>query len=295
MPAIGVNPRRKDVLIEHDWADDSTDCAAHTHKPTTFVLEQLRQAFANAPVPNPNGQTGINVISDIGQGGQLSGANLISIPNGTIQGDIFGADFANYKAANFVPSRLGYFHYAIHAHRYSANPGISGYAEIVGDDFLVTLQCSAFNSNVLSTTMHELGHNIGLLHGGNTDCNRKPNYNSIMNYNFQFSGQDINCDWLGDGVTNFSVGTRISLNENSLNESEGVCGTPAIDWNGNGVIENGIQSDLNFDSNNTCGGQFTILTDFNDWANLVLASLPGAPGGGGPVGGTSCQDTPLAQ
>ncbi len=157
LPAIGVNPRRKDVLIEHDWADDSTDCAAHTHKPTTFVLEQLRQAFANAPVPNPNGQTGINVISDIGQGGQLSGANLISIPNGTIQGDIFGADFANYKAANFVPSRLGYFHYAIHAHRYSANPGSSGYAEIVGDDFLVTLQCSAFNFKRTDvSTMHEL-------------------------------------------------------------------------------------------------------------------------------------------
>lgn len=294
LPAMGVNPLRKDLLIEHDWADDATDCVAHTHKPTIVALEQLRQIFAVAPVPNPNGQSGINVINDIGQGGQLTGANIIAIPNGTIQGDVFGADFASYKSANFSPNRLGYFHYAIHAHRYTANPGSSGYAELVGDDFIVTLQCAAFNSNVLNTTMHELGHNLGLLHGGDSSCNRKPNYNSIMNFSFQFQGQDINCDRLGDGVTNFSIGTRIVLNENSLDESAGVCGTLAIDWNNNGIIENGIQADLNFDSNNLCGGQFTVLTDFNDWANLVLASLPGAPSGGGPLGGVSCQDTPLS-
>ncbi len=216
--------------------------AASQPSRTIRLGRELVRLFRNRRLSfNPNGQTGINVISDIGQGGQLSGANLISIPNGTIQGDIFGADFANYKAANFVPSRLGYFHYAIHAHRYSANPGSSGYAEIVGDDFLVTLQCSAFNSNVLSTTMHELGHNIGLLHGGNTDCNRKPNYNSIMNYNFQFSGQDINCDWLGDGVPNIWVRMNISSTpESSLTESEGSA-APRYRLARNRRVENGIQ------------------------------------------------------
>ena len=36
--------------------------------------------------------------------------------------------------------------------------------------------------------MHELGHNLGLRHGGGDDVNYKPNYLSIMNYAFQFAG-----------------------------------------------------------------------------------------------------------
>ena len=34
--------------------------------------------------------------------------------------------------------------------------------------------------------MHELGHNLGLLHGGNANVNCKPNYFSVMNWAFQF-------------------------------------------------------------------------------------------------------------
>ncbi len=30
--------------------------------------------------------------------------------------------------------------------------------------------------------MHELGHNLGLRHGGMDDLNCKPNYLSVMNY-----------------------------------------------------------------------------------------------------------------
>jgi hypothetical protein len=36
--------------------------------------------------------------------------------------------------------------------------------------------------------MHELGHALGLHHGGNDDSNWKPNYLSIMNYFFQMGG-----------------------------------------------------------------------------------------------------------
>jgi predicted Zn-dependent protease len=34
------------------------------------------------------------------------------------------------------------------------------------------------------TLMHEFGHNLGLRHGGNENTNRKPNYISIMSYNY---------------------------------------------------------------------------------------------------------------
>ena len=36
--------------------------------------------------------------------------------------------------------------------------------------------------------MHELGHNFELLHGGSTCDNYKPNYLSVMNYNFYTTG-----------------------------------------------------------------------------------------------------------
>ena len=38
------------------------------------------------------------------------------------------------------------------------------------------------------TMMHELGHSLGLQHGGQEGTLFKPNYFSVMNYNYQFSG-----------------------------------------------------------------------------------------------------------
>lgn len=292
LPEMGVNPLRKDILIEHDWSEDSNECGTHHHKPSIEVLNQLSRIFATAPVSNPNGQLGINLIHDIGQGGVFSGGNQISIPDGSLQGNIFGPDFPTYKSGNFAGNRLGYFHYAIHAHQYTDAPFSSGSAEIAGDDLLVTLQCFTLSNYIRNTTMHELGHNLGLLHGGNTFCNRKPNYNSLMNYRYQFNGVDSNCDRYGDGQTNYSTGTRITIDENIVDESIGVCGSPAIDWNGNGTIENGIQVDINDGELFGCGGQFSILSDFNDWANLIFSTLPGAPGGGAPPGSIECQNTP---
>lgn len=39
--------------------------------------------------------------------------------------------------------------------------------------------------------MHELGHNLGLRHGGNEEAPNKPNYLSIMNYNYTLKGLEI--------------------------------------------------------------------------------------------------------
>ena len=72
---------------------------------------------------------------------------------------------------------------------YGTNSNSSGQAELPGDDLIVSLQCFGSTSNVANTIMHELGHNLGLHHGGNVDANYKPNYNSVMNYRFQFPGR----------------------------------------------------------------------------------------------------------
>src|SRR5207249_1535359 len=41
------------------------------------------------------------------------------------------------------------------------------------------------------TLMHEIGHNLGLRHGGGDNDNCKPNYRSVMSYTRQFAGSPI--------------------------------------------------------------------------------------------------------
>src|SRR5262249_34842068 len=87
--------------------------------------------------------------------------------------------------------------------------GQTGQAEINGNDFIVSLghfyNDQGATPTIFSlggTFMHELGHNLGLHHGGGTsapgtpciapDCENgplyKPNYLSVMNYQYQLSG-----------------------------------------------------------------------------------------------------------
>ena len=70
-----------------------------------------------------------------------------------------------------------------------------------------------------------------------------------MNYLYQFPGVDNNCTPAGNGVLDYSYGVRPNLNEASLNELVGVCGSTSSpwDWNGNGVIGERRGADLNND------------------------------------------------
>lgn len=298
LPAFGVNPRRKDILVEHDWQEENVEperCSFHTHKPGANTIEELRIAFAAMPVPNPDGSTGINLIQDVGQGGVLVGGEFIDVANGTIVGTT-GSDFQSYKAQHFNPNRYGFFHYVINTHRYTGNALSSGVAEVVGDDFLVTLGCQWNQAYIRNTIMHELGHNLGLKHGGGEWCNLKPNYNSVMNYRYQFNGIDTDCTINhaggGDGVMNYSIGARAPLDENHLNENLGVCGGVPFNWD----TSNGLLSDISKDINTynygqdptaaqiaECGGLVTTLTDFDDFAGLDLKGIPFAPEGGAPI------------
>jgi hypothetical protein len=67
--------------------------------------------------------------------------------------------------------------------------------------------------------LHELGHNLGLRHGGVDDISNKPNDFSIMNYNFQRTGIVKN----GRYRYYYSEVTCNSVDESKLSESVGMC------------------------------------------------------------------------
>lgn len=273
LPTLGTRPTKKDILLEFDWFVDSNDCGAHSHQPKPADIAPLADGFASAPVPNPDGTTGVHVISDYGQGGVFTGGNLIADADGVIASGANGSEFLAYKASNFAPNRNGYFHWVLNPHRYNTTSTSSGQAEIGGDDLIVSLQCSGIPQYVSKTIAHELGHNLGLRHGGNVETNYKPNYNSVMNYQFQFPGVDENCDLAGDGRLDYSTGAHAPLDENNLSEAAGICGGVSRDWNANGSIDAGaVARDINNDSS------LTALSDFNDWGALNFGGIGDADG-----------------
>jgi hypothetical protein len=274
---MGASPTKEDIAFEFDWFDDNIDCGAHSHRPTGAAIAKVFTAYGAAPVSNPDGTTGIHLIADYGQGGAFTGGNRVPDADGVIAGTTSGTDYKAIKAANFNPNRARIFHYVLMPHYYNTNSSSSGVAEINGDDMVVSLYCSHSDQNVANTIVHEAGHNLGLRHGGNVDTNYKPNYNSVMNYRYQFPGVDTNCTVPGDGLLTYSVGTRASLNETALLETNGICNGVDVDWNGNLLIDPAAVSvDINQDTTKT------TLTDFNDWANLRLSTVNNGASPNGP-------------
>ena len=146
------------------------------------------------------------------------------------------------------------------------------------------------------TLMHELGHNLGLHHGGADDLVRKPNYLSVMNYAFQLTGL------MRSNLTFFLDYSRftIPLDERALDEGNGfgITSGPAALLNTTGKCPSGAQNlwaifsgftDFDCDGANggvvssdvTGDGNKTLLPGFTDWPALVYAG--GAIGDAGAV------------
>jgi X-X-X-Leu-X-X-Gly heptad repeat protein len=100
----------------------------------------------------------------------------------------------------------------------------SGVSDVGGADSLITLglwkAAGQTDPVQAGTFMHELGHSLGLTHGGlyydtqgsyvpTLEPNCKPNYQSVMSYQFQV-------DLLDQGVLDYSEQQLSTLNENGL-------------------------------------------------------------------------------
>lgn len=277
LPAMGANPVRRTIFVEVDWNEGFVEGEERNFRPTEAGVQRIVDCFADAPVENPyGGAPGIDIIIDYGQGGAFTGgAALPGDPSVSIQ---FDNEFNFIKSIFFDSNRNGYFHYCLSANRYNApDNGSSGIAELNGDDFMVTLAGFYSDYNFSQTFVHEIGHNLGLRHGGFENRNWKPNYNSVMNYRFQFPGKDIDADTIGDGVLDYSTGDYFNINEASVREIDGVAGI-GVDFNGNSVLE-----PLSYQANLNCFAVYAapcatmdgcdddtcdVLQDSNDWENL---------------------------
>lgn len=227
---------------------------------------------------------------------------------GCVSGPGEVAEFTSLKAQYFHPNSNHEWHYAIFADRIACND-TTGIADLPGDDFVVSLGGRLRDGLPITpyveggTFMHELGHNLGLHHGGDEDePNYKSNYLSVMNYRFQYG-----IPYASTPGSTSTAGLKLdyseealpTLEESHLNETLGIgatlpsdrtditfwsyplsCDTcpftgtgPAsgpIDWNGNGTLETDVAVDLNFDLCDVpgCTPVFERQHGFDDWAEI---------------------------
>jgi len=308
---LGAKPDRRDIFIECDYMKT----AAKDLQPTQQALDQVAGMFANAPLRNPDGSWGITLHIDAGR-------HSVNVPAGAprkgnrIPYEVrwpqypFGK-FYRVKAKHFVPVRNRAFHYCVFASAYGKT-GSSGIAFIRGNDFIVTLGDEGWvpGSDAMwsfwqaSTLAHELGHNLGLEHGGPDSYNHKPNYLSVMNYAYQLDGLIKDGEL---GTMDYARTRAADLNERRLVEKKGIAGPKllarygtqwvcpdssvptdtnvldGIDWNCDGDLDDTVSQNINGDIGAQDEPLLMRLEVWNDWKNLFYP--------GGPIGTDS--ETPV--
>ena len=235
------NVNHKDLYLEVDWMAG--------HQPACGALQAIIDAFAIAPVMNPDNAPGINLHifrSDEAVAHNDTLAFRPCTPPGVmgtpdfdqVKAAFFGtaADRADPNANNILNSKRLIFRYMLNVHGTpnvdgSTNMSLNGCAELPGNDFVISYgvrvgevvpEQRAFSGLV----MHELGHTLDLRHGGQDHTNQKPNYLSVMNYAFATTSN------IPMGTTpppiDYSRAQLLQLDENNLDESAGI-GFPTAD------------------------------------------------------------------
>jgi len=238
---MGADPMHKDLFVE-------MDAAAGAAYPVA-ALRALMDAFAAIPIDNPDGRKGIHLHVDAGPDtpmtttrdwGDLSHgepslslpAHFSSFPDGPCGEHLDRAPFDAVIADHFARARAAAFRYAL-AVRFMGPTSHCWAGEawsIPSTDLLVADWMSVGGTETIlgtmplaSLLMHELGHTLGLHHGGTDDINYKPNYPSVMNYLWNLRGvrpRDTSHSVLQYSSLVPSADTAI--NQDALDESAGL-------------------------------------------------------------------------
>lgn len=298
LPAMGADPNVPDIFVEVDWMvrPQKKFLWWETQKgrsmaPSTAAMKLVYDSFK---------QHGINLHIDVGpdsvdfvtgkKWGKLSGGNEIPYEKKFN----IKSSWNSTVNANFSKARHNVFKHCLFVDQYDGTR--SGIANnIPGQFFIVANQDWVFNGGNISvggTFMHELGHTLGLRHGGCDHEHYKPNYLSVMNYAFQTTGL------VGSGMVGYSDYKLPDINEAHINEKLGIdpsgltvgtgLGTTlfylasnqrnvipiskaAIDFNNNGNLETDISLDLN-PNGNVYDKPIAVLKGHEDWSGIVYKS-----------------------
>ena len=253
LPAMGADPKKRDIFVEVDWMAEDEGIFPHSHKPEPKAIEKIVRSFANAPGGGINlhvdiGPDSIDYVSgkpwgDLARGNRMPGH--VPLMGSPTEDSVLSSQFNAIRGLNREQSDR-VFHYALFAHQIVGTnfaPCTSGIAP-GGADFIVSLGgytglgcepgtlLSDFvgsENQQAGTFMHELGHTLGLSHSGregnDNRFNHKPNYLSVMNYSFQHSGLIKESRPLGeleDGHFDYSRFELARLEEASLSEPDGI-------------------------------------------------------------------------
>lgn len=260
--------QHKDVYVWVDYMElKEGKPSDHSERPSDTAIAMIKQAFATAPVSNPDGMNGINLHVIVApqpvrfpdtNGNLVSHVDLLGTPN--VDDDHYDWSMFNLVKRNskFQQGSSLFCHYCLFAHDHNSKLQNSGLAHITdakgtyisGSDFIVSLGSypSGFSSGKpvgyggsvsqqAGTFMHELGHTLGLAHGGpivengvpqiifQVNENFKPNYLSVMNYSFQFYGLIYKGR---NQLFDYSRFNLPELDETRLNEYVGLNGGPEV-------------------------------------------------------------------
>jgi hypothetical protein len=298
---LGANRLHKDAFIEIDYTVD--------HGPRDEVISDVVFAFDNAPVPNPDGQTGITLHVEIDDA--VMSQNL---PSGSpywmdtfysVKQEYFGTETQRTgpRHEEILEAKNAVYRYGFW---FVVGPtdslGVGGQAfGIPSQDFIIqsgygnvvdTHNWIPLESGVL---MHEIGHTFGLRHGGESLMSCNPVHLSVMTSLYSNT-------WYEDFPLDYSR-ERLVLDENHLNENDGLLVTPGlhlfdyfvygiptrieapfnvpINWDlTDGATNPDAQANINLiTGNSACNGDdayskngyqpYTVLEGRDDWNTLI--------------------------
>jgi hypothetical protein len=296
----GANYKHKDIYVEVDYMQG--------HMPEKAALNDVEDAFYSSLVENPDNSFGIELHIDVDYEDTVPHQDVVYDWGDflSIKGEHFRtpAQRQDPNKENILEAKKMAYHYCLFAHQYALFNDTTakfeittsgGLGECPGNEFFVSLGAwtggTGSRDEQAGTFMHELGHNLGLDHGGGDDVNYKPNYMSIMNYMFELK------DILPTRPLTFSNKKMPDLNEANLDETRGLGGANwdwsarshdtgntapkykyaplafktalQVDWDDSSDFENSTRANINnYPRYDYASGASEVLHGYDDWKNL---------------------------